>query len=397
MIEIKGKRNSAIVYIDKIDKETKTQIAELLREKAFADSKIRIMPDTHYGKGCVVGTTMTLNGRLCPSLVGVDIGCGMETVIFDEKEIDFAKLDKLIHDHIPCGSRIHAEPLAESEKINLSNLRCCSKINAERAYRSIGTLGGGNHFIEFDRDDDGKIYLIIHSGSRQLGSDVASYYQEAAYRYQIKKTKKNMRTASYDRDDSDCYGVKPTKTKEKAKPAVNYNRAVLDGALFDDYIHDIAIVQEFADFNRKAMAEAIKTGMGLRAEKSFSNVHNYIDTGRMILRKGAVSANLGEQVIIPLNMRDGALYCTGLGNPEWNFSAPHGAGRVCSRSDAKYAYSVEEFQEQMKGIYTTTANEGSLDECPMVYKAPDNIINTVSETVTIEKKLRPIYNFKACN
>jgi len=395
MIEIQGKRNSASIFAEKIDKETKTQIAELLREKAFTDSKIRIMPDVHYGKNCVVGTTMTLNGRISPSLVGVDIGCGMETVRFEEKEIDLEKLDNLIHERIPSGSRVHNTAIEEKDKIDLSELRCLSKVNADRAYKSIGTLGGGNHFIELDRDDDGALYLIIHSGSRQLGSDVAKHYQEAAYRYQIKKTKRNIRAMPDDRDSYDYYGVKPFKTKKTSKPAVNYNRAVLDGSLFDDYLHDIAIVQKFADINRKAMVKIIQADMGLHIKDSFSNIHNYIDTERMILRKGAVSANLGERVIIPLNMRDGAILCSGLGNPDWNFSAPHGAGRVCSRSDAKYAYSVEEFQEQMEGIFTTTANAGSLDECPMVYKAPESIINAVGDTVRIEKRLRPVYNYKS--
>jgi len=395
MIEIQGKRNSAIIYADKIDRETKTQLAELLRDIAFADSKIRIMPDTHSGKGCVVGTTMTLTGRLCPALVGVDIGCGMETVIFEEKLIDLPKLDELIHSQIPCGSRVHGSPLASADEVNLSKLRCYSKINADRAYRSIGTLGGGNHFIEFDKDDNGTLYLVIHSGSRQLGSDVAKYHQDAAYRYQCKKAKRNARTTSFQRDDDEYY-LKPA-SYEKKSPSVVYGRAILDGELFEDYIHDISVVQEFATLNRKTMAEIIRSGMGLHSKDGFSNVHNYVDTERMILRKGAISANQGERLIIPLNMRDGALICTGLGNPDWNFSAPHGAGRVCSRTDAKYAYSVEEFQEQMKGVYTTTANAGSIDECPMAYKAPEGIISSIGDAVKIEKTIRPIYNFKACN
>ncbi|MCL2810986.1 MAG: RtcB family protein [Clostridia bacterium] len=397
MIEIQGKRNSAVVYAEKIDRETKTQLAELLRDTAFTDSKIRIMPDAHAGKGCVVGTTMTLNGRLCPALMGVDIGCGMETVLFEEEEIDLPKLDALVHARIPCGSKVHEAPVATENEIDLKALRCYAHINAGRAHRSVGTLGGGNHFIEFGRDDGRGLYLIVHSGSRQLGSDVAKYYQDAAYRHQCKKVKKSARVSSYGRhEDDDAYGARPT-NREKKTPAVVYARAILDGRLFDDYIHDISIVQRFADLNRKAMAEIIGGGMGLHVRDSFSNVHNYVDTERMILRKGAVSANQGERLIIPLNMRDGALLCTGRGNPEWNFSAPHGAGRACSRTDAKYAYSVEVFQEQMKGIYTTTANAGSIDECPMAYKAPEGIIAFIGDTVRIEKTIRPIYNFKACN
>ena len=396
MIEIRGKRNFAIVYAEKIDKETKTQLVELLRDPAFADSKIRIMPDAHSGKGCVVGTTMTLNGRLSPALVGVDIGCGMETVILDETDVDLPGLDDLIHSKIPCGSKVNDSPHEIGNAIDLKKLRCYAKINADRAYRSIGTLGGGNHFIELGRDDVGTIHLIIHSGSRQLGSDVAKYYQDMAYRYQCKKAKKSGGAKPFVRDDSDYeYYAKPTNREKKASNAV-YGRATLDGSLFDDYIHDIFIVQEFADLNRKTMAEIIRSGMGLNAKDSFSNVHNYIDTDRMILRKGAVSANQNERLVIPLNMRDGALLCVGLGNPDWNFSAPHGAGRVCSRTDARYAYSVEEFHEQMKGIYTSTANVGSIDECPMVYKSPEGIIASIGDTVTIEKTIRPIYNFKSC-
>ena len=400
MIEIQGKRNSAVIYADKIDRETKTQLAELLRDVAFTDSKIRIMPDTHAGKSCVVGTTMTLKGRLCPALVGVDIGCGMETVVFEEKAIDLSKLDELIHTRIPCGSRVHGSPLDAADEADLLKLRCYPKINADRAYRSIGTLGGGNHFIEFDRDNDGTLYLVIHSGSRQLGSDVAKYYQDAAYRYQCKKARKSIRSESFERlEEREEYSAKPVRFEKRTtmKTKVNYGRAVLDGELFADYIHDISVVQRFADLNRKAMAKTIEEGMGLHVKDHFSNVHNYIDTERMILRKGAISANQGERLVIPLNMRDGALICTGLGNPDWNYSAPHGAGRVCSRTEAKYTYSVEEFQEQMKGIYTTTANAGSIDECPMVYKAPESIISAIGDTVKIEKTIRPIYNFKACS
>jgi len=398
MIEIQGKRNSAIIYADKIDKETKTQLAELLRDVAFSDSKIRIMPDVHYGKGCVVGTTMTLNGRLNPTLVGVDIGCGMETVIFEEKTIDLPKLDEFIHAKIPCGSRVHTSPLASASETDLSKLRCYLKINADRAYQSIGSLGGGNHFIEFDKDDDGTLYLVIHSGSRQLGSDVAKFYLDAAYRYQTKKARKTIRVESSERSEEDYrYIIKPVHREKSMNKTtgVMYGRAVLNRELFNDYIHDISIVRDFADLNRKAMAKAIEECMGLHLKDRFTNVHNYVDTVRMILRKGAVSANQGERLIIPLNMRDGALICTGLGNPDWNFSAPHGAGRICSRTDAKYAYSVEEFREQMEGIYTTTANAGSLDECPMAYKAPEGIISAIGDTVNIEKIIRPIYNFKA--
>ncbi len=392
MIEITGKRNTAVVYADKIDKETKTQIAMLLREEAFSDSKIRIMPDTHCGKGCVVGTTMTLHGRVIPSLIGVDIGCGMEVVQIEEKEIDLPKLDSLIHSSIPCGSNIRRQPL-HPEPPALSGLFCYDKTDIKRALLSIGTLGGGNHFIEADIDESGNIYIVIHCGSRQLGSDVAQFYQDAAYKYQCKKQRK---TASVRAGQSDEYYTKASRREYQSAIKVIRDRALLEGELFERYMHDISIAQSFAELNRRSIAEIICDGMGLHIADRFSCVHNYIEREHMILRKGAVSARQGERVIIPLNMRDGAIIGTGLGNPEWNFSAPHGAGRSCSRSDARNAYSVQEFQEQMSGIYTTTANAGSLDECPMAYKSPDRILGFLSETIRIDKLIRPIYNFKAC-
>ncbi len=389
MIKLQGKRNSAIVFADKIDKPTKTQISELLREEAYADSKIRIMPDTHSGKNVAVGTTMTVKNRIAPSLVGVDIGCGMEVVFLKEKEIDSEKLDNVIHSLVPSGTKIHDAPMASFE---LDTLRCKGNVNLERALRSIGTLGGGNHFIEVDRTEDGRLVLVIHSGSRQLGSDVAIYYQDQAYRYQCKKQRKRARQSYYDDDEAGFI------RKKSSQGAVNVKRetAVLEGSLLDDYLHDLDIVVSFADLNRRTIAKLICDNMGLTAEDRFACIHNYIDTEYMILRKGAISARLGERVIIPLNMRDGALLGVGKGNPEWNFSAPHGAGRACSRTEAKYAFTVEEFKREMEGIYTTTATEGSIDECPMAYKAPSRIFEFIGEAVSDYEIIKPIYNFKSC-
>ena len=389
MIELQGKRNSAIIYADQIDKETKTQIAALLRLEALADSKVRIMPDTHSGRGAVVGTTLTLHGRVIPALLGVDLGCGMETVFLEETDTDLAKLDELIHEYIPCGAKVHDLPVAECPL--LDSLHSIAEVNRERAMRSIGTLGGGNHFIELDKSEDGKLVLVIHSGSRQLGSDVATYYKEQAYRYQCKKAR---RTAGGGRGSED-YAFKSAR-REQASIKVSRETAVLEGELFHKYLHDLAIVQAFADLNRRTMAQIICDGMGFHIRDRFACVHNYIDTDRMVLRKGAISARLGERVIIPLNMRDGAIIGRGLGNSDWNHSAPHGAGRVCSRTDAKFAYTVEEYRAAMAGIYTTTATEGSLDECPMVYKAPERILDAIGETVEVEQIVRPVYNFKAC-
>ncbi len=388
MIKLNGKRNSAIIFADKTDKATKTQIASLLREEAYSDCKIRIMPDTHAGKNVAVGTTMTLSRRVSPALVGVDIGCGMETVFLNQKEIDLEKLDKVIHSHIPCGAKVHDNPIAT---FDFEGMHCKNAIDQARALKSLGTLGGGNHFIEVDKTDEGQFVLVIHSGSRQLGSDVAMYYTEQAYRQQCKKLRKRARQEYYDTEDR-LY------SKKCGASGVNVKReeAVLEGELFERYLHDMAIAVAFADSNRRTIADCICKFMGLTAGERFSCVHNYIDTQHMILRKGAISARAGERVVIPLNMRDGALLGIGKGNPEWNFSAPHGAGRACTRTEAKYAFSVEQFKEEMKGIYTTTAEVGSLDECPMAYKAPQQILDFIGETVTKLEIIRPIYNFKAC-
>jgi RNA-splicing ligase RtcB len=272
-------------------------------------------------------------------------------------------------------------------------LHCKGNVNLERALRSIGTLGGGNHFIEVDRTEAGELVLVIHSGSRRLGSDVASYYQDQAYRYQCKKQRKRVRQSYY--DDVDAGGFVSNKSSGSSVQ-VKRETAVLEGALLKEYLHDLDVVVSFADLNRQTIANLICDDMGLTVTDRFSCIHNYIDTEYMILRKGAISARLGERVIIPLNMRDGALLGVGKGNPEWNFSAPHGAGRACSRTDAKYAFTVEEFKREMEGIYTTTATEGSIDECPMAYKAPSRIFEFIGDTVSDYEIIKPIYNFKSC-
>jgi len=389
MIKLQGKRNSAIVFADKLDRSTKTQICELLREEAYADSKIRIMPDTHSGKNVAVGTTMTIKNRIAPSLVGVDIGCGMEVVFLKEQALDLQKLDKVIHSFIPCGAKIHDTPVTS---FDFDALHCKGSVNIERALRSIGTLGGGNHFIEVDRTEEGKLVLVIHSGSRQLGSDVASYYGDQAYRYQCKKQRKRARQSYYEDDAGGFISKKANQNSVQVKRET----AVLEGDLLKEYLHDLDVVVSFADLNRRTMAQLICDQMGLTVTDRFACIHNYIDTEYMILRKGAISARLGERVIIPLNMRDGALLGTGKGNPEWNFSAPHGTGRACTRTEAKYAFTVEEFKREMKGIYTTTATEGSIDECPMAYKAPSRIFEFIGETISDLEIIKPIYNFKAC-
>ncbi len=391
MIKIQGKHNTAVVFADKLDSESKTRIAALLREEAYAKAKIRIMPDVHAGKHGVVGTTMTLQSKVSPMLIGVDIGCGMEVVKLREQTVDLPRFDETVKALIPCGHRIHEKPVSDFPA--LDRLRCREAVDAERALRSLGTLGGGNHFLELDRNEAGDLYLILHTGSRQLGSDVANAYRDRAYREQCQKARRQQRSAARAQRDED-YGIKALRREAQRKLPVTPDTALLEGEAFADYLHDIALVTAFADHNRRTMATRLMAAMGLTAVDRFATVHNTIDD-KMILRKGAVSAKDGERLIVPLNMRDGALLCVGLGNPEWNASAPHGAGRACSRMDARRAYSVEQFQSEMQGIYTTTATEGSLDECPMAYKAPDRILPLIEDTVTVEAWLCPIYNFKA--
>jgi len=391
MITLQGKRNSAIVFAEKIDKETKKRISELLSDEAFSDSKIRIMPDAHAGKSAVIGTAMTLHGRVRPSLLGPDIGCGIEAVFLKDKEADLEKLDRIIHENIPCGKNIR-ENTAES--FDFSELICKNKLDTDRAEKSLGTLGGGNHFIELDRCENGTLLLIIHSGSRSLGSGVAEYYEHEAFRYMCKKERKKAKCAYYEERGEG--GFEKSGRKGKSPVKIARENAVLSGKLFEEYLHDIAIVQKFAEANRRLMTEIICREMNFEVESRFSCVHNYVDTERMLLRKGAISARMGEKVIVPLNMRDGAVIGTGRGNPEWNFSAPHGAGRACARHEAKKAFTVEEYRAKMAGIYTTTANEGSLDECPMAYKSPEKILPFLAETVETEQIAKPVYNFKSC-
>ncbi len=417
MIEIQTKKNTVKVFTDQLDKPTRQQIAATARDPAYADAKIRVMPDTHAGRGCVIGMTMTLQGRVSPSLVGVDIGCGMEVVRLEESAVDLPTLDAFIHEQIPAGKRIHDQKQATS--LPLHDLCCFSAIDLDRVHRSLGTLGGGNHFIEIDRSLDGSLYLVIHSGSRSLGAAVANHYRNEAYKYHLKKARKaarvnildrwDMETDGYDlsRFGVDAYGddprafARPTKASrrdDQSKLPVKWETAPCEGKLFEDYLHDLAIAVDFAKESRRRMAEHICEGLGLHPSEQFSCVHNYIDEHR-ILRKGAISARQGERVFIPLNMRDGALIGRGLGNPDWNFSAPHGAGRACSRTDAKHAYDVETYQAVMEaaGVYTTTATKDTLDECPMAYKSEDRILPYLSECVNVESHVRPIYNFKAAD
>ena len=398
MKEVKGKFGFAKIFTEVIDENAENQIKELCDQPMSEGAVIRIMPDVHAGAGCTIGTTMTITDKVVPNLVGVDIGCGMETVKLKEKHIEVQMLDKLIYAKIPSGFDIRETPHRYSEQIDLTELYCYKHINPERAKLSIGTLGGGNHFIEADRGSDGSMYIVIHSGSRHLGVETAKYYQEEAFkrlhtdnRDEIKAVIEKLKSEGRENEIQ----TELLKLKKVTGPDVPKHLAYCEGELFDQYIHDMKIVQQFAMLNRQAMMDEIIKGMHLHVTEQFTTIHNYIDTDTMILRKGAVSAESGQKLLIPINMRDGSLICTGKGNPDWNFSAPHGAGRLMSRSQAKESFTVSEFKKQMKGIYTTSVNAQTLDECPMAYKSIDDIVNNIGDTAEINDIIKPVYNFKA--
>ena len=398
MIEIQGKYNGAKIFTDVVDSASIAQVQELCNQEFTAGSRIRMMPDIHAGAGCTIGTTMTITDKVVPNLVGVDIGCGMETVRIRETHLELQKLDKLIYEKIPSGFSIRTKAHRSFSRIDLSQLCCAKQVDLIRAEKSIGTLGGGNHFIEVDRDDEGNLYIVVHSGSRHLGVEVARYYQEAGYKV-LNRT-----------DDATVAGIiarmraegREKEIQKELKKLKNIKQtsipkalAYVSGELFEKYIHDMKIVQQFAALNRQAMMDEIVGGVKLHVEEQFTTIHNYIDTDAMILRKGAVSAKAGEQLLIPINMRDGSLICVGKGNEDWNCSAPHGAGRLMSRADAKQSFTVSEFKKQMADVFTTSVNKSTLDECPMAYKGMQDILDNIGPTAEVVKIIRPIYNFKA--
>ncbi|MDE6592515.1 MAG: RtcB family protein [Oscillospiraceae bacterium] len=397
MIELNGKYNTAKVFTDIIDEASISQIIELCSQEFTIGEKIRMMPDVHAGMGCVIGTTMTITDKIVPNLVGVDIGCGMETVRIKERNIELMQLDKLIYNKIPSGFAVREKPHKFAQNIDICSLRCADKIDLRKAERSLGTLGGGNHFIEADRGEKG-LYIVIHSGSRHLGLEVAKYYQQKGYEQLCSagKDEVNSLIASLKAQGRDKEIRRELKKLESTKRvSVPKHLAYVNGKLFDDYIHDMKIVQQYAALNRKAMMDEIVRGLKLTVEEQFTTIHNYIDTDNMILRKGAVSAQAGEQLIIPINMRDGSLICIGKGNPDWNCSAPHGAGRLMSRREAKESFTVSRFKKEMEGIYSTSIGKGTLDECPMAYKSIDDIAGNIGDTADISDIIKPVYNFKA--
>ena len=400
MLEIKGKINTAICYANIIEDGAAEQIRRMCDYALTEGAKIRIMPDVHAGKGCTIGTTMTITDKACPNIVGVDIGCGMYTVKINEKELDFAKIDEACH-FIPSGMNVWE---GRKEHFDMTGLKCFRSLkDSKRLERSLGTLGGGNHFIEIDKASDGTFYLVIHSGSRNLGKQVAEIYQQLAVDLHMGKEeyfkKRDEIIATYKAEghrDEIQSALNELKANFEAKALlIPDDIAWLYGTYLEDYLHDVEICQKFAKRSRELMAETILQRTGLTAGEAFHTIHNYIDTDEMILRKGAIAAHKGEKILIPINMRDGVVLATGKGNPEWNCSAPHGAGRLMSRSKAKETLDMETYKAAMEGIYTTSVNEKTLDEAPMAYKSLVDIIDVIKDSVDIIDIMKPVFNFKA--
>ena len=398
MMEIRGKVNTAISFAKVIEDEAVEQIRRMCDYEFTAGSKIRIMPDVHAGKGCTIGTTMTVTDKAVPNIVGVDIGCGMYTVNIGNADIDLERLDEAAH-YIPSGMNVWE---GRRERFDLTSLRSYRGLkDTRRLERSLGTLGGGNHFIEVDRAADGTQYLVIHSGSRNLGKQVAEFYQRLAV--DLNKGKEEY----FARRDALIAEYKATGRRQEIQAALKElhwksheatipeDLCFVYGQYLEDYLHDVEICQAFARRSRELMAEILIERSGLIGGEAFHTIHNYIDTEEMILRKGAIAAHAGEKVLIPINMRDGSVLAVGKGNPDWNYSAPHGAGRIMSRTAARENLDLDEYRRQMEGVYTTSVNEATIDEAPMAYKSLEDIIDVIGESVDIMEVLKPIYNFKA--
>ncbi|MCI9357469.1 MAG: RtcB family protein [Lachnospiraceae bacterium] len=398
MLEIKGAVTTAICYANIIEEEAVEQIRRMCDQEFTKDCQVRIMPDVHAGKGCTIGTTMTVKDKAVPNVVGVDIGCGMYTVNLGKQEIDLERFDAACH-FVPSGMRAWE---GRQERFPLTELRCYRSLERTKwIERSLGTLGGGNHFIEIDRASDGTNYLVIHTGSRNLGKQTAEIYQKLAVELNQGKEeyfkKKDALIAQYKaagRRKEIQQALLELHWKHKPL-SVPEDLCYVYGSYFEDYLHDVEICQEFAVRNRELIAEILLERTGLSGEGGFHTIHNYIDTDEMILRKGAIAAHDGEKVLIPINMRDGSVLAVGKGNQEWNYSAPHGAGRVMSRKKAKASLSMKDYEAAMEGIYTTSVNENTLDEAPSAYKSLDDIIGVIRDSVDVIEIMKPIYNFKA--
>lgn len=391
---IKGKYSDAKVFTHNIDEMTVSQIEGFLNEELTKEANVRIMPDCHAGKGAVIGTTMKVTDRVVPNLVGVDIGCGMLCVEIQKKDIDFGKLDAAIHALVPSGQAIRSDAHAFNGRIDLDNV--LANFSKETAIQSLGTLGGGNHFIEMNAAADGRLYLVIHSGSRHLGVKVANYHQKKAIA--SLSTDKEGLEAMIDQlknegRHSEIHAA--MKSYKSTKPVIPNDLAYLQGSLMEDYFNDLKIAQEYAKWNRAAMMQVLIEAMDLKEVGRIDTVHNYIDLDHMILRKGAISARKEELVLIPINMRDGSLLAKGKGNDDWNQSGPHGAGRILSRTKAKQLLQLEDFTDTMKDVFTTSVSQDTIDESPFAYKTMQEIIDNTKDTIEIQSILKPLYNFKA--
>ena len=397
---IQGKVASAIAYASIIEQEAVDQIRRMCDYDCTAGSTIRIMPDVHSGKGCTIGTTMTIRDRAVPNVVGVDIGCGMYTLHLNEAAVDFPRFDEAAH-FIPSGMHVWE---GRRESFDLEALRCFRALkDTRRLQRSLGTLGGGNHFIEIDRAADGGLYLIIHTGSRNLGKQVAEYYQQLAVELNQGREdyfkKRDALIAEYKaagRRREIQAALKELRWNEKPL-TIPEDLCYVYGTYLEDYLHDVEICQQFARRNREMIAEILLSRSGLSGGEAFHTVHNYIDTREMILRKGAIAAHKGEKVLIPINMRDGSVLAIGRGNPDWNYSAPHGAGRLMSRNTARQTLDMAAYENAMQGIYTTSVNPATLDEAPMAYKSLEDIIGVIQDSVDVVDVMKPVYNFKAAD
>lgn len=395
MIHLEGKFNRAKVFTNNVDETAKAQITELCNQEFTKGNKIRVMPDVHAGAGCTIGTTMTISDKIIPNLVGVDIGCGMAVTRLSvtKDEINFDELDSVVRKFVPSGFEIRDKPHSFAGVFNNHKVRAPLK-EVQRIKNSLGTLGGGNHFVELNEGEDGSIYLVIHSGSRNLGTQIAKHYQKLAYKeltnmksekdYIIEKLKSEGREKEIHQA---LRGVK--------SPKIRKDLAYLEGQAFTDYMHDMEIAQNYAWWNRLAMSYEIITNMGWKWNHRFDTIHNYIDMKHMIMRKGAISAQPNEKVVIPINMRDGSIIARGKGNPDWNYSAPHGAGRMMSRSKARESVHLDDFKESMTGVWSTSVLESTIDEAPMAYKSMDDIVDNVGDAIEILEVIKPLYNFKA--
>ena len=389
---IRGKYGNEVkVYANTIEEEARIQISNLADYEPYRNSKIRIMPDVHAGKGCTIGTTMAINNSMTPNLVGSDIGCGMIAAKLENSSIDLDRLDNCIRKYIPSGFNIHDYPIGH---FDLSGLRCLDQIDISRADKSLGSLGGGNHFIEVDYSEKDKCYyLVIHTGSRNLGVQVCNYYQKLAIKSMGERKDRNELIKEL--KESGRENEISSELSKLGPISIDKDLAHLTGENFDDYINDMGIVQDYASVNRHAISDIITSSMCFHVDNIFETIHNYIDTFKMILRKGAVSAEIGEKLIIPMNMHDGSLVCVGKGNDEWNYSAPHGAGRLMSRTKAKENIELIDYKDIMNGIYSTSVNSSTIDEAPQAYKPMDEIISCICDTVDIVDVIKPVYNFKA--